>query len=85
MLNRRHFIAESDYRRNPFSDPRRTYLDFWFRHEVELDDVFRRKRAIVGLHNSWTPQWYKELEHEAILSHRCLLSRTLNDVLMRAG
>jgi len=74
------FIAESGYG-NYSSDPKRTYLDFWFEHDVEPNEVFCDNQMIIGLHNSWTPEWYKNLDRQGVLSHRCPLSRTLRHVL----
>lgn len=77
------FIAESRYRSHYRLDPHQAYLDFWFEHDVNPQKVFCNNQMIIGLHNSWTPDWYKSLSREEVLSHGCLLSRTLRHVLGR--
>ncbi|MFC1575595.1 capsular polysaccharide synthesis protein [Gemmatimonadota bacterium] len=72
--------------RFPFwGGPRDKYLRFWFEDDLAIDDVFFKKQRVIGLHNSWTPEWYKELSREEVLEHDCLLSRTLRHILESPG
>jgi Glycosyltransferase sugar-binding region containing DXD motif len=60
------------------------YIKFWFEGNLDLDAVLGREPILVGLHNSWTPAYYKELSERQVLENPCLLSRTLNQVLSTA-
>lgn len=82
MLSPREFgfIAEGRFFGRRYST-RERYDRFWFDTELEVAEVFRASRGIVGLHNSWTPDWYRELSEEEVLKHRSLLSRTLRSLL----
>lgn len=64
-------------------DSARTYVDFWFKGSGDLDAVIGAGSAIVGLHNSWTPQWYKEMSGDDVLKNGCLLSRTIKYILSK--
>lgn len=63
--------------------PRWKYENFWFDESLETEAALGRSQCIVGLHNSWTPDWYKRLSEAEVLAHRSLLSRTLKAALQR--
>jgi Glycosyltransferase sugar-binding region containing DXD motif len=77
------FIAEARGWAAGSFDPERAYVDFWFERDLSPDDVFRDDQMLIALHNSWTPAWYRDLDREGVLSHDCLLSKTLRRVLQR--
>lgn len=76
------FIAEA-HASTRGTDPQQAYLDFWFEDHLSPDDAFREEQMVIALHNSWTPDWYRALDRDEVLSHDCLLSRTLKSVLNR--
>jgi hypothetical protein len=43
------------------------YIKFWFEANLSIEEAFSMNPIIIGLHNSWTPEWYKELLDEDIL------------------
>jgi hypothetical protein len=57
------------------------YLKFWFEEKLDVEHVFNTKQRLIGLHNSWTPEWYKELTEQEVLENDCLLSKTLRHIL----
>ncbi len=57
------------------------YIKFWFEANLSIEEAFSMNPIIVGLHHSWTPEWYKELSIEDILKQECLLSRMLYNIL----
>jgi hypothetical protein len=57
------------------------YVAYWFSPSLDLASVFHPHQVIIGLHNSWTPDWYKKLPEAEVLASDCLLSRTLKHVL----
>lgn len=57
------------------------YRSFWFEDTVDLERALAGCGSLIGLHNSWTPQWYKLLSVSEVLAHNCLLSRTLRHLL----
>jgi len=59
------------------------YRKFWFEEKLDVDRVFRPKQTVIGLHNSWTPDWYKGLSEKEVLENDCLLSKTLRHVVGR--
>jgi hypothetical protein len=61
--------------------PEAEYVKFWFEGNLDLDAVWGREPILVGLHNSWTPAWYRELSERQVLENPCLLSRTLHRLL----
>jgi len=84
-LDRREygFIAEANHYGQDGGDPFAAYRRFWFDEDLMPDVVLKPGRMIVGLHNSWTPDWYKQLSTREVLEHPCLLSRTLRRLLGR--
>jgi hypothetical protein len=77
------FLPELLYYRETAPDPVEIYRRYWFESDGAVDTALRRGQALIALHNSWTPQWYRELSEEAVLAHPCLLSRTLKRLLCR--
>lgn len=75
------FIAEASYYERDGGDPFAAYRRFWFDEDLRPDVVLKPGRMIVGLHNSWTPDWYKQLSAPEVLEQPCLLSRTLRRLL----
>jgi Capsular polysaccharide synthesis protein len=71
------FIPEAKYFKSKFMDPQEKYRQFWFANKCDIKNVFTDKQSVVGLHNSWTPQWYKDFSEKDVLEHDCLLSKTL--------
>jgi hypothetical protein len=62
-------------------DPERDYIKYWFESDLNLDAIRKLDPVVVGLHNSWTPRWYKELSERQVLENACPLSRTLGLIL----
>ena len=75
------FIPEAKYFKSRVMEPQEKYLQFWFSNKCDVKNVFTDKQSLIGLHNSWTPQWYKDLSENDVLEHDCLLSRTLQYIL----
>ena len=75
------FIAEGRYFGKARGNPKDEYLTFWFEDRQETGRAFLDQQRLIGLHNSWTPEWYKDLSEEQVLEHPCLLSRTIQRVL----
>ena len=52
------------------------YISFYFyeSHKIDMPDM-------LMLHNSWTPQWYKNKTREQVLEHDSTLSNILREVL----
>jgi hypothetical protein len=78
---RHGFIPEADHFRSRTMPSKEKYERFWFDAPLQVEDVFRKHPSLVGLHNSWTPDWYRRLDEHAVLRHHCLLSRTLKQTL----
>lgn len=55
------------------------YLRLYFECSCHLKDI--DPTDMLMLHNSWTPQWYKELSEEEVLAHDCTLSNILKELL----
>ncbi|MCK7574523.1 MAG: hypothetical protein MZV65_00365 [Chromatiales bacterium] len=75
------FIAEALYFKSKIITSEEKYEKFWFDNSIDVQEVFRPNQSVIGLHNSWTPQWYKELSDKDVLENECLLSRTLRYLL----
>ncbi len=83
FLNRRKFgfIAETAKFHEAPSEPRDRYESFWFDADLPIDAVFTPRTTVIGLHHSWTPDWYTGLSTDEVLDHECLLSRVLRHVI----
>ena len=75
------FIAEATIFNRARSDPEERYRRFWFESDVATESVFSSKTTVIGLHHSWTPNWYTGLSTDEVLDHDCLLSRVLRRVI----
>ena len=75
------FIREVLHYRIRKMDPIKKYLNFWFKSGLTVDTVLGSDQMLIGLHNSWTPEWYKRLSEKEALEYNCLLSKTLKHVL----
>jgi hypothetical protein len=75
------FIPEARYFTSRFMEPQEKYWQFWFASNHDVKEVFTDKQTLIGLHHSWTPQWYKDFSEMEVLEHDCLLSRTLKHLL----
>ncbi len=83
MLDReKHgFMLEIANLRAKRMHPKDKYIDYWFKNDAGLETVLKYNPAVVGLHNSWTPEWYKKLNEKEVLEKDCLLSKTLKYLL----
>ena len=54
------------------------YRQFYFRESRHLADI--KQTDMLMLHNSWTPEWYKQLSEEEVLNQDCTLSNILNEI-----
>lgn len=77
------FIAEAVFYGRVAAAPREQYLKFWFGEKLDVARVFRPKQRVIGLHHSWTPEWYRKLSEKEVLANDCLLSKTLRHILVR--
>lgn len=75
------FIVEAVANPASCRNPKDAYRDFWFSKAASLDRVFSKKQTVIGLHNSWTPDWFLNLSKEEVLEHECMLSKTLRHLL----
>jgi len=57
------------------------FRNWSFTNNHDIKEVFTNKQTLIGLHNSWTPQWYKDFSEKDVLEHDCLLSRILKHLL----
>lgn len=55
------------------------YQKFYFEKSFSLSDILYTD--MLMLHNSWTPDWYKNLSAKDVLSTNCTLSNILKEVL----
>jgi mannosyltransferase OCH1-like enzyme len=81
ILEAKHYEAKHTNSEAKRLSPEDKYLKYWFENNVDVDTVIQISPIIVGLHNSWTPQWYKELSEKNVLEYNCLLSRTIHYIL----
>ena len=54
------------------------YKLFYFKTNYTLKDI--NNTNMLMLHNSWTPNWYKELSIEEVLKNKCTLSNILREL-----
>jgi hypothetical protein len=83
MLDRRTYgyIPEAAHDRRRFRDGEKKYLYYWFESDLNVNDLKKYSDTVIGLHNSWTPDWYKQLSEKNVLEHDCLLSKTIRHIL----
>lgn len=56
------------------------YRKFYFGSDFTLNDV-KDKTNMLMLHNSWTPEWYKNLSQDDVLNQKCTLSNVLREII----
>ena len=84
MLERNRFAFMPELLGQPRkADAAVLYRRFWFESSAGVDAAVREGQMLIGLHNSFTPDWYKQLSEAGVLAHPCLLSRTLKHLLDR--
>jgi hypothetical protein len=71
------YIPEARYLTSIRIQPSDKYTKFWFNEQIDLTNAFMPNQTLIGLHNSWTPDWYKDLSEQEVLENQALLSRTL--------
>ena len=55
------------------------YQDFYFGYNYRLLDL--RMTDMLMLHNSWTPEWYKQASRSEVLFKECTLSNILRELV----
>ena len=60
----------------------RNYQNFYFENDYS-QEVIKNTKGIILLHNSWTPQKYKEMTKEEFLSQNNTLSNVLKTILTK--
>ena len=82
-LDRRQigYMPEFDSPRVRYRRAEEVYRNFWFGPSKSTDSAQRAGQTLIGLHNSWTPQWYRDLSSDDVLRQNCLLSGTLRGAL----
>ena len=55
------------------------YNELYFCHNYDLNSF--HKTNMLMLHNSWTPDWYKDLSEEEVFKQKCTLSNILKEIL----
>lgn len=63
----------------PYNIPRKDkYQQFYFDRQYVLSCI--EHDSMLMLHNSWTPEWYKQLSVNDVLSNNCTMSNILKEV-----
>ena len=75
------FIPELAYGWDKRTTHRQWYVRFWLESSLDVHAVLREGQTVIGLHNSWMPDWYKRMSEREALDHPCLLSQTLRYAL----
>lgn len=57
------------------------YKRFYFDGSYKLSDL--DPTGMLMLHNSWTPEWYKQMTDTEVLNHNCTLSIILRELLCK--
>lgn len=85
MLDRKQygFMAELAHYGTSGADHIADYRKFWFEENLDVRYVFSPKQCVIGLHDSWTPEWYRALSEKEVFEKDCLLSKTLRHALGR--
>ena len=55
------------------------YVQFYFARQNHLSDL--KPVDMLMLHNSWTPQWYKDMSIAKVMESSCTMSNILREVL----
>jgi len=75
------FVLEARQYRTKRMTAAEKYIKFWFEDNLSIEEILHPPPIIIGLHNSWTPEWYKELPKQDILKKDCPLSKILKHIL----
>jgi len=75
------FIPEIVYFPSRIMSAKDKYNKFWFDNDIDIGNVFLPRQKVIGLHHSWTPQWYQDLSEQEVLENHSLLSRTIKHLL----
>ena len=67
--NKYGFIMEASYYQSKSMTAEEKYRKFWFEENLDSSIVFSKNPVIIGLHNSWTPEWYKDLSKKDVLEN----------------
>ena len=57
------------------------YFKLYFEENYRLSDF--KPTDMLMLHNSWTPDWYKNFSEHEVMAINCTLSNVLKDVLIK--
>ena len=57
------------------------YRRFWFEHNEIPPQVLERNAGLIFLHNSWTPEGFRNMTEEEFLASDCSMARLLRDIL----
>jgi len=79
--NRYGYIPEALRIKGKWLRPENQYEKFWFESGRDVAEAFHPNQMLIGLHHSWTPEWYKALSEAEVLENPCLLSKTLRQLL----
>jgi hypothetical protein len=60
---------------------RQLYLDFYFRSGSANAQVLDKTKGVVLLHNSWTPEHYRNMSADEFLRQDILLADLLKRIL----
>ena len=60
--------------------PSKNYENFYFENDFS-DEVLKNTGGMICLHNSWTPEKFKEMSEEEFLSQDCTISKVLKHIL----
>lgn len=58
----------------------KNYRNFYFENDCS-DEVLKNTYGLICLHNSWTPDNFKEMNEEEFLMQDCTLSKVLKKLL----
>lgn len=75
------FMPELLHRPREAGSDTARFRRYWFESNADVDTALREGQMLIGLHNSYVPDWYKRLSDAEVLDHPCLLSRTLRRLL----
>ena len=67
------------YKINGYYSRYHKYNELYFCRNYNLSDL--RPTNMLMLHNSWTPDYYKQLSEEEVLAQECTLSNILREIL----
>lgn len=62
------------------NNPFKAYRDFYFNNDFS-EDILRETKGLISLHNSWTPEEFKQMSIEEFLSQKNTLSSVFKNLL----